>query len=576
MGALMQMAMSETTGNAKQATGKRANRLPKRPIFAAFDAQMTTTDTARLWTNVDGLAMDSLATPSNRKIWRDRCRYERTNNSYLMGICNTVADYVIGTGPKLQMLIPGQKAMNREIELLWSEWAAETRLTEKLRTSRVARFDSGEMFFLQRHNPNLYHPVKIDLAAIESEQVSSPDLHGFGGDERNHDGVIVDESDHPVQYEILRRHPGSTRGLAYGTQADVWAARYVLHDFRPIRPRQYRGVPEVLPAIRVFAEIRQYCEAVIAASETAADYSILIKTGGPPLDPSEDTTAGDFIPVDRRMATVLPQGYDATQLRAEQPTTTYAEFLLQKLREAARLIGIPSMFITMDAQEANMASAYVIMQPFAKAVQADRLHYELLLDRIYDQFITILIRLGKISPDVWTSINRFSHGWRWPSVGQHADPAKVANAQQARIELGISSRSIECASEGKDYEEIEAETAKEFGMTVDELRRAKREKQFGESTAKGDTNESNVANDSKTQQPTEDEVVAQSTSSDLRGTVGGANNIVELQKLYHSGQIAREMCIANAQLFYGFTREQAELLFPILNNQNTTTQGDEV
>jgi hypothetical protein len=74
-------------------------------VRARFDAAQTTPDNRRHWANADALAADAAASPEVRRTLRNRARYEVANNSYARGIVLTLANDVIGTGPRLQMLL---------------------------------------------------------------------------------------------------------------------------------------------------------------------------------------------------------------------------------------------------------------------------------------------------------------------------------------------------------------------------------------------------------------------------------------------------------------------------------------
>ena len=84
-------------------------------VRAKFDAAQTTPDNRKHWANADHLSADAAATPDVRRTLRNRARYEVANNSYARGIVLTLANDVIGTGPRLQMLADSAKA-NRTIE----------------------------------------------------------------------------------------------------------------------------------------------------------------------------------------------------------------------------------------------------------------------------------------------------------------------------------------------------------------------------------------------------------------------------------------------------------------------------
>jgi capsid protein len=94
-------------------------------VRAKFDAAQTTPDNRRHWANADALAADAAASPEVRRTLRNRARYEVANNSYARGIVLTLANDVIGTGPRLQMLLgDGEDAANNgTIEREFMAWA---------------------------------------------------------------------------------------------------------------------------------------------------------------------------------------------------------------------------------------------------------------------------------------------------------------------------------------------------------------------------------------------------------------------------------------------------------------------
>ena len=84
-------------------------------VRAKFDSAQTTADNRRHWANADGLSADAAANAEVRRILRNRARYEVANNSYGRGIVLTLANDVIGTGPRLQMLTDSAE-VNQTVE----------------------------------------------------------------------------------------------------------------------------------------------------------------------------------------------------------------------------------------------------------------------------------------------------------------------------------------------------------------------------------------------------------------------------------------------------------------------------
>jgi capsid protein len=135
-------------------TRRPAHKSVVRVIRARYDAAVTNDDNRRHWAAADGLSANAANSPDVRRILRNRARYEVANNSYAKGIVLTLANDVVGTGPRLQMLTEDAGA-NRRIEQEFSRWATVIRLAEKLRTMRSARATDGDSFALLTSNPRL-------------------------------------------------------------------------------------------------------------------------------------------------------------------------------------------------------------------------------------------------------------------------------------------------------------------------------------------------------------------------------------------------------------------------------------
>ncbi len=448
-------------------------------VRARFDSQFTTDENKRHFALADALSVDASSSWQVRRLLRMRNRYEYHNNSYYMGLADTIGDYVIGVGPKLQMTIPNQPKLNARIEKSFNEWAEEIGLGDTLKTSRVARVYNGESFQLLRNNPGLESAVKLDVFEIECDQVTSPmfGMYPSAYPDQFFDGVVLSKWGRPIEYHVLRQHPGAFGAFVLMPyQFDKWPARYVIHDYKKIRPFQQRGIPEATPALPLFAFLREYTLAVLGAADTAADFAMVAETTLPPDPDAEISKPMATAELRRRMLTFLPEGYKLNQVKAEQPTTTYEMFTNAILREISRCLQVPLMFTTLDATQANMSSAYVVTQPFVKSVQKDRAGYNKKLNHILDEWLTEAVKIPGLLPDVLPE--EFPHVWRWPKIATHADPSKVAQAHDVSLRNGSTSIPIICGDAGDDWEEVQASAAQSLGMTLDEYRAALRQQLF--------------------------------------------------------------------------------------------------
>jgi len=110
--------------------GKPAQAPRKMAVRGSYDAAKTHDQNRRHWANADYLSADSAGRAEIRKILRSRSRYEFENNPYARGVAHTMANYVIGQGPRLQVLTPDVEA-NHEIERRFYRWAQAVKLAQK-------------------------------------------------------------------------------------------------------------------------------------------------------------------------------------------------------------------------------------------------------------------------------------------------------------------------------------------------------------------------------------------------------------------------------------------------------------
>ena len=74
-------------------------------VRARFDAQFTTPESAAHFALMDAMSVDAAASWMVRRVLRMKCRYEYHNNGFMFGLADTLANYVVSTGPRLQMLM---------------------------------------------------------------------------------------------------------------------------------------------------------------------------------------------------------------------------------------------------------------------------------------------------------------------------------------------------------------------------------------------------------------------------------------------------------------------------------------
>lgn len=454
-----------------------------RRVQARYDAAQTNGDNQRHWAMADGLSARTANSLGIRSILRQRSRYECSNNSYAAGMLLTLANDMVGTGPRLQLdLGRGRQKACRRIEQEFAAWCRAVKLPQKLRTMRISRARDGEVFAVLTNNPALATPVKLDFKLVEADQVTSPQLSE--ADPLRIDGIRFDEHGNPTAYEILPYHPGDMIAEP-NWQPEEHAAANVIHWFRVDRPGQLRGVPEITPALPLFAQLRRYTLAVIAAAETAADLAAVLSTdaAGNEDDDAEAPDAYAEIDIEKRTMLTLPGGYTMQQFKAEQPTTTYGDFKNQILNEIARCLNMPFNVAAGNSAGYNYSSGRLDHQIYFRSIGIDQADCESdVLDRLFAAWLDEAALIPGLIPAGLGPFYLWRHTWAWDPA-EDLDPVKTAQARLINLASGMTSFDAEFAAKGLDRETEMSRMAESLGITLPEYQGLLRQKILGDVSA---------------------------------------------------------------------------------------------
>ena len=446
---------SKRTGKSSTMTATKTPN-PRQQVYVQrapmmrgrYDAAQTVDENSRHWAYADGLSADAAMSTTVRTILRNRARYEVANNSYASGIVGTLAHSSIGTGPRLQLLAATEDE-NNAVEAEFSAWAEAVDLAGKLRTMRKAKAQDGEAFAVLTRNPELSTPVKLDLRLVEADHITTPAAKVLTDPRFVVDGIEFDSYGNRKRYWMLPVHPGSV-GRTAQDPIPV-PAKSMLHWYRVDRPGQNRGVPELTPALPLFAQLRRYTLAVLAAAETAADFAAVIYTDTPANSEAANVAPMTVVELEARMATVLPEGWKLGQMKAEQPITGYGEFKREILSEIAWGLHITFNVAAGDSSKHNYASGRLDWQMFAKDVRVERRHCaHSCLDRILYAWFAEAILISDYLSLLWRMMRHIPHQWFWDG-DEHVDPQKEAKAQDTHLKNYSTNYANEYAKQGKDW-----------------------------------------------------------------------------------------------------------------------------
>jgi len=450
---------------AKTTAPKASARKPKRKIYdvdtasrkhvsASYDIARSTGENANLWKYVDSLNAADANSPAVRKIIRNRARYEVANNSYADGMLDTLAADTVGPVVQLQL---GDSKLAQRTEKSFAAWAKSINLWSKCRTMRRAKCADGEAFGLFITNRKVKNRVKLDLQLIECDMVES-----WTGStkESEIDGIRFDESANPVEYRVLKSHPGDYRRFMKSLSGEWTKAEFVLHYFSELRPGQVRGVSELVPALSLFGELRLFTKAVINAASRAAEIAGVMQTDLVPESmAAELADPVTYLESPRNNILSLPEGWKLAQMKAENPATTYDMFKREIINEIARCLSMPYNIAACDSSRYNYASGRLDHQTYDRGIEVERAELENdVLDRVYSAWLAEYRTVASLNNSEVAEL--MDYEWHFAGRG-HVDPAKEANADDTRLKNGTLTRARYWAKHGADWKRETSQYIKE-------------------------------------------------------------------------------------------------------------------
>lgn len=343
-------------------------------LRAHYDAASNNGRNEKHWRMADGLSAAAANSAPVRKSIREKARYEYANNGFAKGLAWTLATDLVGTRVRIQFQ-SGEPELDRLMERRLGRWMRRVKAAKKLRIGRVARSVDGEAFFMRQYSPRMKGRVKTNIRLVECDHFDDP----LRMDSDNHvSGVTLDPRDgEPISYTMMRTHPGDTFAR-WDIETDEIDESDLYHWFKADRGGQIRGVSEMCQSLNLYAQIRRLSLATLTAAETAASLAAIFQTQSMPMDEDmlpdydKEIEAFDDFALEHGMIMAAPRGYEAMQMKAEQPTTTFSEFQGSIVDEAGIGQQAPSNKARGNAKDYNYSSVRADNQPYMQMLRTER------------------------------------------------------------------------------------------------------------------------------------------------------------------------------------------------------------
>jgi lambda family phage portal protein len=418
------------------------------------------------------------------------------NNGIASGAVTTSMDNIVGTGLRMSSK-PDWRALNKTPEwakefgkIVESGWRSFSDSTDfdaarqqnfgdmsvtQLRTS----FLSGEALALPLWLPN--RPgVKWSTAiqSIDPARIAGPE--GTYATALNRDGVEINQYGEAVAYYIRKNHPGDIFAIFGAGDYSFervpartrFGRRRVIHMFKKERPGQNRGTSIIAKVMASFRMLDHYQRVEMQTAVINSMIAAFIET---PLD--GESIAGLFgsdekyiesrqgWDVNLEGAGVIPlhPGDKLNAFNPGRPNSGYGSFIETVARTIGVGLNMPYELLMRDFSKTNYSSARAALMEAHRHFLTERAWLvRAWCQPIFELWFEEAVNKGMIdAPGFYDNRSAYCRT-RWIGPGRGwIDGQREAQAAETRMKNSMSTLEDECAEQGKDWEEVLEQRAKE-------------------------------------------------------------------------------------------------------------------
>ena len=465
--------------------GWGAKRLKARYQLALAGSMYRSAEISRLRADWVSFGPEA-ATPgsSELQLLRNRSRDANRNDPVASGATETYAVNIVGSGLKPQSRIRAEAigvsderaaALQAQAEGIWERWkpmadAANVLDFDEIQFLALRKIcEDGETICIPTWADEPWRPYGRCLELLESDRLAQPLNRRTSPGER--DGIRYGKRGQPLSYCIRQAGDTSLTEFKYADIAarDERGRPKILHVYPVKRPGQSRGVPLFAPVLTYFKDLADYLEAEVVAARVAACLAVFITkqdamfSANNMATSTEPSTGARVQGIEPGMVSYLNPGEAIDTVDPKRPGDAFPAFIETVLRLVGTSIGLPYELLVKDFSKTNYSSARAALLEGRRVFTHWRSWFaRRFCQPIWDLVLEEAFLRGEFEAK---DFYRFRHeytramwiggGWGW------VDPVKEVESSLRATDGGLSTLAEEAAGQGRDWEEILEQRARE-------------------------------------------------------------------------------------------------------------------
>ena len=418
-------------------------------------------------------------------LMRTRIRELVRDDPYARRILDVLSTNTVGDG-----IVPrastGREGRDRRLQRAWSDWAETTQIDVTgthdvygLQTlAHRAWKESGEVFlraipYTNAEAERYGLAVPLQFQVLEADYLAA---HRDGQTERSTgnrivQGVELNAWGKPVAYHFHTAHPGDAYTLGalpgYGLETVRVPAEQVVHLFKPARPGEVRGVPEMHAVALKIRALQDYHEALLFRAKIEACLAAFVTSSEDasrsPLGQEAQSVDGQRVEqFEPGMVSYLKPGEDV-KFADPSGSGAHNDYSRQALQAIAVGAGITYDQLTGDLTAANYSSLRAGKIEVRRRTSQEQ--WQVMVPRLCDPIWRLMVRTGE-NAGLW---GRGPATVKWaPPRHEPVDPLKDAQADLLQVRAGFKTLSQAIAEGGYDPADQLAEI-QQSNAKLDEL-----------------------------------------------------------------------------------------------------------
>ena len=427
---------------------------------------------------------ESTPADSELSLLRDRSRDANRNDPIACGATETLKTNIVGQGLKPQSRLRPEmlgisperaRDIQKQIENVWQTWqpyadsANRMDFAEMQLLAMTKIIEDGEVLALPVWATEPWRPLSRSIEMIEAHRLGTP--MNKAADVQA--GIRLGKRGQPMTYFIRRSTDGKQNilDLIYTpiSAFDSAGRPKVLHVYPTKRPGQLRGIPWFAPVLSLFKDLADYLEAEIVAARVAACLAVFVTKQDPMMSAismgaDSETGAGSRIQsIEPGLVSYLNTGEGINVVDPKRPGDSFPSYVETMLRLIGVSLGLPYELILKDFSKTNYSSARASLLEARRMFTNWRGWFSRrFCQPIYDMVIEEAFLRDMIdAPNFYEMKAEYCRaawiggGWGW------VDPVKEVQSSQMAIDAGLTTLAEEAAGQGRDWEEVLEQRARE-------------------------------------------------------------------------------------------------------------------